>query len=176
MIITNPHLILWWMCDVVLVQVNQVCGKEEIYSACFQTIPLAFVRKQARALRNCSRHCAINTNAMGRKMIGHNLLPKNRTLLLMILLRCYLSYNFLSQLFGANTTTIHEKNWPCTIHNRQFWVDPLSCKRVSSTSKRRWAVIHTFIQNWKRPPLPIRLFHFRRKNIWKHISNYNTLF
>lgn len=49
------------------------------------------------------------TNAMGRKMTGHNLSPKNRTLLFMIWLRCYPSYNFLSQLFDVSTTTIHEE-------------------------------------------------------------------
>lgn len=53
---------------------------------------------------------------MGRKMIGHNLLPKNRTLLLMILLRCYPILQF--QLFDANTTTIHEK-----IDHAQFIID-----------------------------------------------------
>lgn len=41
MIITNPppHQIFWWMCEIVF-----VCGKEEIYFACFQTIPMVFMR------------------------------------------------------------------------------------------------------------------------------------
>lgn len=34
---------------------------------------------------------------------------KNRTLLFMIWLICYPSYNFLSQLFDVSTTTIREK-------------------------------------------------------------------
>lgn len=43
------------------------------------------------------------TNATGRTMIGHNLSPKNRTILFMIWLRCYPSYNLLSQLVGVST-------------------------------------------------------------------------
>lgn len=133
MIITKPHLILWWMCDIVLVQVNQVCGKEEIYSACLQTIPRLLWDNKRESWETVLDLVQKISNAMGREGKWLAIICYQKTV------RSYsrfcwdvihLAISCLSCLMQVQQQFM-KKNWPCTNHNWQFWVDPLSSKRVS---------------------------------------------